>query len=88
MKVIAKRVSGRPKNFPKDKWIVLDRVYTVIDAFTAQPQNAISFVLEEIDLTGLQYTAFQAARFDPFGGISDKDFAEAISECFELDQVK
>jgi hypothetical protein len=63
--VVCTNAKKRPADFPIEKWIVEEQIYTVVERLEMVRQNmAIGYVLKEIDLSSVKnYKAFHSKRF-------------------------
>lgn len=63
--VVCVNAKKRPADFPIEKWVVEEQIYTVTEKLEMVRQNmAIGYVLKEIDLSSVKnYKAFHSKRF-------------------------
>lgn len=63
--VVCINAKKRPADFPVDKWLVEEEIYTVVERLEMVRQNmTIGYVLKEIDLSSVKnYKAFHSKRF-------------------------
>lgn len=92
VKCICINDKNRPKEIPKNKWVVKDKEYEVIFTCTVLPQKILAFQLAEIELTDehLPYEYFKADRF----GFTEENLLllqELIKDCegitFSMDEL-
>ena len=87
MKVICINDKDRPNEIPTSKWIVKDKIYTVVKVWhIRQKPGTYGVELAEIDLSGcFPYLYFAATRFAPT--ISNEDIEAILEKALEQEQL-
>lgn len=89
MKVKCINNLNRPATFPLSKWLVLDKVYTILEVVKMNQQGGLlGCKLEEIDTDGLfPHTHFRLDRFAPTDEVGDDELQEALDEILEEELI-
>lgn len=87
MKVICINDKDRPNEIPTSKWIVKDKIYTVIKVWhIRQRPGTYGVELAEIDLSDcFPYLYFAANRFAPV--MSNKDIEAILEKALEEKEI-
>lgn len=87
MKVICINDKDRPNEIPTSKWIVKDKIYTVVKVWhIRQRPGTYGVELAEIDLSDcFPYLYFSANRFAPV--MSNKDIEAILEKALEEKEI-